>query len=518
MEDHHGQRTVPPNHARRRREAERGARAAFATRDTVRALPIAAPATADPDHERLTSWADTLRAERTHRPQASPSAAPPSASASSRAARRTRRTPSRPISAPVATRRTVEPLTLWLTRFDCVSLVESCLAVARAARASRGTPTWDAFAREIERMRYRGGMRGSYASRLHYFSEWISDGARRGLLRDIGPSLGAEDDTRPLRFMTEHRKSYVGLADDRVFDQIATMERSLDGQPRHVIPTAHIAEVVRPHPDRRRPRLRHVDPRPRRHALRVRLPRSRAACCACCMRRSRAARRGEPLRAPRLRRRDQALDGNSPRAPPVDRQAESTAPWCFTRRRGRHEALRDALAGSRGDAEHARLHDDWPRMVRRRDLSAGPQSIWGRGGEERCAGARLDPESSSPRLRALHVRAPRAPRETPRRSTRTLRSLGTTESVPIAVQSQRSSQHSPQLQHSLRIPVRELVQHRHRQRQPLHRAMPPARTAERHRVPARVVPPLLVERRVQPRAARRALAEVRPPHHAVLIP
>ena len=47
--------------------------------------------------------------------------------------------------------------------------------------------------------------------------------------------------------------------------------------------------------------------------------------------------------------------------------------------------------------------------------------------------------------------------------------------------------------------------------------MPPARTAERHRVPARVVPPLLIERRVQRRAARRALAEVRPPHHAVLI-
>src|SRR6266545_1270160 len=30
-----------------------------------------------------------------------------------------------------------EPLTLSLTRFDCVTLVESCLAVARAAAANR---------------------------------------------------------------------------------------------------------------------------------------------------------------------------------------------------------------------------------------------------------------------------------------------------------------------------------------------------------------------------------------------
>src|SRR4029078_10578492 len=74
--------------------------------------------------------------------------------------------------------------------------------------------------------------------------ESSSDGARRGLLRDIAPELGDEDDTRPLRFMTEHRKSYVALADDRVYAQIGTMERGLDGQPRHVIPTSHIAQVA----------------------------------------------------------------------------------------------------------------------------------------------------------------------------------------------------------------------------------------------------------------------------------
>ena len=35
-------------------------------------------------------------------------------------------------------------------------------------------------------MRYRGGKRRGYASRLHYFSEWISDGAQRGLVADRG--------------------------------------------------------------------------------------------------------------------------------------------------------------------------------------------------------------------------------------------------------------------------------------------------------------------------------------------
>jgi hypothetical protein len=137
---------------------------------------------------------------------------------------------------------TVEPLTLHLGKFDCVSLVETALAVARTAglRADAG---WDAFAREVERMRYRGGARRDYASRLHYFSEWISDGAQRGLLEDLGPELGAQGDTRPLRFMTEHRSSYAAMADGAMYNAIATHERRLDTSPRHVVPRGRIAEI-----------------------------------------------------------------------------------------------------------------------------------------------------------------------------------------------------------------------------------------------------------------------------------
>ena len=136
-----------------------------------------------------------------------------------------------------------EPLTLSLTRFDCVTLVEACLAVARLAE-TEGVPTWERFGREVERMRYRDGERRGYPSRLHYFSEWISDGEKRGLVKDLGAELDGARDARPLRFMTEHRGSYPALADDGVFREIAAMERRLDGQARRVIPTKRIPEVV----------------------------------------------------------------------------------------------------------------------------------------------------------------------------------------------------------------------------------------------------------------------------------
>ena len=136
-----------------------------------------------------------------------------------------------------------EPLTLSLTRFDCVTLVESCLAVSRVAR-ERAAPTWARFGAAVERMRYRGGRREGYGSRLHYFSEWISDNAARGLVRDLGRELGGVEDARPLRFMTEHRASYPALAADGPYRQMIAQERSLDAHVRRVVPTERIAEVA----------------------------------------------------------------------------------------------------------------------------------------------------------------------------------------------------------------------------------------------------------------------------------
>ncbi|MEX2582487.1 MAG: N-acetylmuramoyl-L-alanine amidase-like domain-containing protein [Gemmatimonadota bacterium] len=136
-----------------------------------------------------------------------------------------------------------EPLTLDLERFDCVSLVESCLAVARIAR-SKGPATWEAFAAEMERMRYRGGERAGYTSRLHYFSDWLHDNERRGLVRVIGEELGGTPDDRPLRFMSRNPDAYPAMAYPEVREEIAEIERQLDDLTRSVVPTQRIAGIT----------------------------------------------------------------------------------------------------------------------------------------------------------------------------------------------------------------------------------------------------------------------------------
>lgn len=207
--------------------------------------PLAAcaerPVVSDPDRERLAAWTARLR-------DAPPSPAAPLGRDAVRVGELAAGTPYEAHTLEAYLRAGgdpsgLEPLTLSLTRFDCVTLVEACLAVARVAGGA-GAPSWERFGDEVTQMRYRGGERRGYGSRLHYFSEWIADGERRGLVRDLGAELGGREDARPLRFMTEHRDSYPGLASDEVFREIGRVERSLDGRPRRVVPTKRIPEVV----------------------------------------------------------------------------------------------------------------------------------------------------------------------------------------------------------------------------------------------------------------------------------
>jgi len=215
--------------------------AALALPSPLAACTRGRPERPDPDQERLTAWTAALRAEGSLRPDG------PIGRKAIRVGELAVGTPYEPFALEAYLRAggspLHEPLTLKLTAFDCVTLVESCLAVARLA-AHEGKPTLEQFGREIERIRYRDGKRRGYASRLHYFSEWITDGERRGLVRDPGAELGGTADARPLRFMTEHRQSYPALKDDGVFREVGAIERRLNQHPRRVIPTKLIPKVV----------------------------------------------------------------------------------------------------------------------------------------------------------------------------------------------------------------------------------------------------------------------------------
>jgi hypothetical protein len=135
-----------------------------------------------------------------------------------------------------------ERLVVNLRVFDCVTFVESTLAMARALRA--GEPTFAAFTRELLRIRYRDGVPPTYPARLHYFSDWIASNEEKGLVENVTGELGGVVDPEAISFMTGHRASYRQLTDTSFLRQIGERETELTGRERVYIPEARIADVA----------------------------------------------------------------------------------------------------------------------------------------------------------------------------------------------------------------------------------------------------------------------------------
>ena len=136
-----------------------------------------------------------------------------------------------------------ERLVINLREFDCVTYVESVLALARLVRERR--TDFEAFADELETIRYRDGDLAGYVSRLHYFSEWLEDNEDLGLVRIVTPELDGRIESERIDFMSTHADAYRPLDGnpDRI-ERIREIERRISARNRIYIPQGEVDEVV----------------------------------------------------------------------------------------------------------------------------------------------------------------------------------------------------------------------------------------------------------------------------------
>ncbi len=139
-----------------------------------------------------------------------------------------------------------ERLIVNLHGLDCVTLCENSLALARCIRL--GETTYGSFCAQLQLIRYRGGIIDGYPSRLHYFSDWIYDNARKKVVSDVTSEVGgsaAVTGPRPIDFMTNHRSAYRQLADDAFAEAIRKQEEEISSRPLTSIPKDAVRSVER---------------------------------------------------------------------------------------------------------------------------------------------------------------------------------------------------------------------------------------------------------------------------------
>lgn len=135
-----------------------------------------------------------------------------------------------------------EHLVANLRSFDCVTFVENVLALSRCIKAGILSP--DAYRKQLTALRYRKGIINGYASRLHYFTDWIRENERAGILYDVSRQLGGVAYKKSMSFMTEHRSLYAKLADDSSFMALQEREDSLRHSPGFYLPRTILEQAT----------------------------------------------------------------------------------------------------------------------------------------------------------------------------------------------------------------------------------------------------------------------------------
>lgn len=148
----------------------------------------------------------------------------------------------KPYVAGVLDRTDDEELIVNLRNLDCTTYVEQVLALARCAANAK--TTFNDFATELLHIRYVNG-KCAYTARQHYFTVWINDNEKEGIVRDIHPNPPfTAVQTINIDWMTTHTASYKMLtAHPEWKSGIRNLEQSVNGKRYRYIPKSQIVNT-----------------------------------------------------------------------------------------------------------------------------------------------------------------------------------------------------------------------------------------------------------------------------------
>ena len=138
-----------------------------------------------------------------------------------------------------------EALVINTRELDCTTLVETVTALTLCAY--RKDFTFQSYQQTLQAMRYRNGVIDRYPSRIHYFTEWIVENTKAGIVTEIqqpNPPFTAIQ-TVKVNYMSQHPQSYKALrAHPEYVSEIAEMEQRISGSKFRYIPKSGVKNTA----------------------------------------------------------------------------------------------------------------------------------------------------------------------------------------------------------------------------------------------------------------------------------
>ena len=119
-----------------------------------------------------------------------------------------------------------ESVVVNLREFDCTTYIETVVALTQTVRSQ--DHSFDNFIKNLKTLRYREGVLNGYSSRLHYFTDWLYDNEKSGVLENLTTLLGGIREDKQLNFMSTHRNAYSQLKfNDDNLSEILDIEKEI---------------------------------------------------------------------------------------------------------------------------------------------------------------------------------------------------------------------------------------------------------------------------------------------------
>lgn len=135
-----------------------------------------------------------------------------------------------------------EQLVVNTRELDCLTLVENVIAFYRVSQTEHAS--FNGYLRQIRTIRYRGGEMGDYTSRLHYYSDWMSDNAQKNILTNVSRELGGVLMQPEVGFMSKNPSKYKALSKHPEFvGVIAGHETRINSMRYEFIPKDKIEDI-----------------------------------------------------------------------------------------------------------------------------------------------------------------------------------------------------------------------------------------------------------------------------------
>ncbi len=131
-----------------------------------------------------------------------------------------------------------ERLVVNLRQLDCWTLVENSLAIAQTDSGGF-TDYYD----RLRQLRYWGGTIKGYGSRIHYFSGWLLQAEKNGLLRDLTREMGGIPYQKQVGYISARPGKYQKVQEAETLRALRAAEKRINAHHWYYIPKAKVAKM-----------------------------------------------------------------------------------------------------------------------------------------------------------------------------------------------------------------------------------------------------------------------------------